>query len=61
MNPTATYEPRHRRPEPRHRRPAHVDPAIHTRCTCAATAWRSCPSHYPTEYAERYAKHKAVA
>jgi hypothetical protein len=51
MSP-ATYEPRHRRP-------THVYAGSYARCTCARTL--TCPHHFPTLYAERYAKHKAVA
>jgi hypothetical protein len=53
MSP-ATYKPRHRRP-------TNVYPETYARCTCAVTRWHSCPRHFPTLYAERYAQHKAVA
>jgi hypothetical protein len=47
--------------KPRHRRPTNVDAETYARCTCAPGPWRGCPHHYPTEYAEWYAQHKAVA
>jgi hypothetical protein len=46
---------------PRHRRQTNISLPVFVHCTCAATRWRSCPYHFPTLYAERYAKHKAVA